>query len=72
MKVLPPDIGSVLALLFTKLCIHDSCVEIIYALFKVDVVKEFVRCFLKWGVSRELFQETHVPPMSIPCASRVC
>jgi len=47
MEVLPPDIGSDLTILFTKLGVYDGCVQIIYALSKVGIVKELVRCFLK-------------------------
>lgn len=53
MEVLLPDVGSDLAPLFTKLRIYDGSMQIIYGLFKVDFVKEFVGCFLKQCVSRE-------------------
>lgn len=43
MEVLPPNVGSDFASLFTKLRVYNSCVQIIYGLFKVDIIKEFVR-----------------------------
>jgi hypothetical protein len=52
MEALPPDIGSDLALLFTKLRVYYGCMEIIYALLEVDIVKEFIRFFLERCVSR--------------------
>ena len=72
MDILPPDIGSDLALLFAKLRVHDSCMQVVDALFEVDVIKEFVRCFLERREPRESPGGMDIPLGTIPCVSRAC
>ena len=72
MDILPPDIGLDLTLLFTKLRVDDSSMQVIYALFELDVIKEFICCFLERCELRESPGGTDIPPAAIPCVSRVC